>query len=94
MPREPLTEIAYRALTVVETRCRQDGLNLFEELNRVGLIATVPRIREIQKAALANMFDKFQEIQSAYFMDWQPGTPDEMHRAIKGWIRAYLLDYD
>lgn len=94
MPREPLTEIAYRALTVVETRCRQNGLDLFEELNRVGLIATVPRIREIEKAALANMFDKLQEIQPAYFMNYQPGTPDEMYQAIKGWIRTYLTKYD
>lgn len=94
MAREPLTEIAHRALTVVQERCRREGLDLFEELNRVGLIATVPRIQEIQKSALANLLDKFDEIQPAYFMGWQPGTPDEMYRAIKGWIRAYLTEFD
>jgi hypothetical protein len=92
--REPLTEIAHRALTVVQDRCQREGLDLFEELNRVGLIATVPRIQEIQRSALANLYDKFQEIQPAAFMNWRPGTPDEMHRAIRGWIRAYLTQFD
>lgn len=90
MPREPLTEIAYRALHVVETRCRQDGLDFFEELNRVGLIATVPRIQEIQKVTLANMYDKLQDVQPAHLMNSQPGTPDDMYRAMLGWIRDYI----
>lgn len=94
MAREPLTELAHRALSVVETRSRQQGLDFFQELNRVGLVATEPRIREIQKLALANLFDRLEETQPAQLMNWKPGTADEMYRAVLGWIRAYINRFD
>lgn len=96
--RQPLSEIAHRALTVVETRTRQQGQDLFQELNRVGLIATEPRIQEIQVAALKNMFDRLETVSVTELMEAHnrgnsnPGTPADLHRAIVAWIRAYI-DY-
>jgi hypothetical protein len=94
--REPLTEIAHKALSVVSVRCSRHGLDLFEELNRVGLIATEPRIREIQKLALANMIDRLEAVQPADFMreaqmyNSNPGTPDDMYKGVMGWIHNYM----
>jgi hypothetical protein len=70
--REPLTEIALQACRVVHARSLREGLDLFEELNRVGLLATEPRIREIQKSALINLMTELElvgptELMSHYY---------------------------
>lgn len=94
--RDPLTEIAHKALSVVHTRAMKNGLDFFEELNRVGLIATEPRIREIQKSTLSNMLDRLEAMQPADFLreaqrnNSNPGTPDDMYRGVLGWIHNYL----
>jgi hypothetical protein len=94
--REPLTEIARKAFTTVQARCLSQGLDLFEELNRVGLLATEPRIREIQVSALANMLDRLGDVPPDQLMaeharnNSNPGTPIGMYLGIKGWILSHI----
>ena len=94
--RAPLTEIAHRALQVVSKRCDREGLDLFQELNRVGLIASEPRIREIQELALKNMHDRLEAVTAGELL-WQisnrtknPGTPEDLYQGILDWIRQYI----
>lgn len=95
MHREPLTEIAHKALSVVHTRSTQNGLDFFEELNRVGLLATEYRIREIQVSALKNMIQRLEMIEPAEMLrligrSANPGTPTDMYANILEWMRTYL----
>lgn len=100
MNRAPLSEIAQKALTVVQARCAKQGLDLFEELNRVGLIATVPRIQEIQVSTLRNMLERLQSISASELLritqrgNSNPMTPDDMYNSVLGWIHNYIAMLD
>lgn len=94
--RQPLTEIARKALSVTEARCSRDGLDLFEELNRVGLLATEPRIREIQVSALMNMQERLLSVAPAELFrtmhqrNSNPMTPDDTYKSVMDWISDYI----
>jgi len=94
--REPLTEIARKAFITVQARCLSQGLDLFEELNRVGLLATEPRIREIQVSALENLFDRLDVVPIDQLMaghtqgNSNPGTPAAMYVGVQHWIRSHI----
>jgi hypothetical protein len=94
--RDPLTEIARKALSVTQARAAKGGLDLFEELNRVGLIATEPRVQEIQVSALQNMYDRLSAMQPAELLrvtqSWNsnPLTPTDMYDSVLGWIANYI----
>lgn len=91
-----------KALTVVQKRCDNQGLDLFEELNRVGLLATEPRIREIQTSTLSNMIDRFQSMEPAELLhitrlsrgNSNPATPEDMWNSVAGWLLNYLNNID
>jgi hypothetical protein len=87
--RDPLSEIARKALSVTEARCLKQGLDLPEELNRLGLLATEPRIREIQVSALENLVNRMQSMGAAGFNP-NPGTPADMYNSVVGWIHTYI----
>lgn len=94
MHREPLTEIAYKALSVIQARAQSEGLDLFEELNRYGLIASEPRIKEIQVSALRNMIARLEMIEPGELIRMisrsaNPGTPSDMYANILQWMRTY-----
>jgi hypothetical protein len=94
--RPPLTEIARKALVVVQNRSRREGLDPFEELNRVGLIATAERIQEIQIAALKNMLDRLEisgetELLATFTRgNSNPPTAMDMYRSVTDWVRAFI----
>jgi hypothetical protein len=92
-----LTEIAWKAISVTQTRATQQGLDFFEELNRVGLLATEPRIREIQVLALRNMLDYLEtglsvtDLNRTYQRgNSNPATPADTYNAVLSWIRTYV----
>lgn len=93
--REPLSEISYRALQVVKDRAKREGLDLFEELNRVGFVATEPRIQEIRKSALADVVRRLELMGPSELMaDYQrgnsnPATTYDVFNAIINWINSY-----
>lgn len=93
MSRQPLSEIAHRALTVVARRAQKDGLDLFQELNRVGLVATEPRIREIQVSTLQNFSDRLEDMNMAQVLMSHHGsmTADDMLREVKSMLGDYIL---
>jgi hypothetical protein len=94
--RQPLTEIARKAFTTVQARALSQGLDLFEELNRVGLLATEPRIQEIQVSALQNMLDRLNMVSPAQLMEQHakgnsnPGTPAGMYNSLIDWVYDYI----
>jgi hypothetical protein len=94
--RDPLTEIARKALSVTQARAAREGLDLFEELNRVGLLATEPRIREIQVSALQNMLDRLASMQPAELLretqTWNsnPLTTQDMYNSVLDWVNSYI----
>jgi len=94
--RDPLSEIARKAMSVTENRCRKQGLDFAEELNRLGLLATEPRIREIQVSALKNMLARLEMMSVADLMEVQrrgnsnPGTPADLYVSVLGWIHNYI----
>lgn len=96
--RGPLSEIAMKALSVVQARSITQGTSLFEELNKVGLIATEPRIREIQVSTLKNMYDRFCTMEPAELLritrhgNSNPATPQDMWLSVVSWICTYI-DY-
>lgn len=97
--RAPLTEIAYKAFTTTSRRARNQGLDVWEELNRIGFLATEPRIREIQKSTLDNLIARLEmlepsELARIMSRSADPGTPTEMYRNIVAWIRNYATHLD
>lgn len=100
MMRGPLSEVAHKAVTKVADRATRDGQDVWQELNRVGLLATEPRIQEIQVAALKNMFDRFEPMSADNllgYINWHqnnsnPATPADLLHAITVWFRSYI-DY-
>lgn len=91
--RQALSEIAHRALSVVSRRAEKQGLDLFEELNRVGLIATEPRIREIQVSTLQNFSDRLEDMNISHVLMKNNGsmTADDMLRHVKTMLSDYIL---
>lgn len=93
--REPLSEISYRALRVVEDRAQREGLDLFEELNRVGFVATEPRIQEIRKSALNDVVLRLELIGPSELMaeyhrgNSNPATTYDVFNAIINWIKEH-----
>ena len=98
--REPLSEIARKALDVTRARASRDGLDFFEELNRVGLIATAPRIREIEVAALLNMLERLKSMEPAALLhihtrgNSNPATAADMLAAVESWIELHIRNID
>lgn len=100
MTRGPLSEVASKAIARTITRAMKEGLDEWEELNKLGLLATEPRILEIQVAALKNMYDRFNSMSVDDFMrhiDWHrnnsnPATPADLLNAIGAWFLTYI-DY-
>lgn len=96
--RGPLSEIAYRALVVTQRRAEAEGVDLFEELNRYGLIASEPRIKELQVAALLNMVmrlrmlsaDELLQLNGYGRRNSNPPTLDDLLQAVDGWISTYI----
>jgi hypothetical protein len=94
--RAPLTEIAHKALLVTQARATAQGLDFLEELNRVGLIATEPRIREIQVSALRNMLERLEMLsvddltRSARTNNSNPVTPAALYVSVLSWVSNYI----
>lgn len=97
--RHPLDEIAYKALSVVRNRAERDGLDFLEELNKVGLIATKPRIQEIRISALRDLHDRLEMMSSVEMLhlirgNSNGGTAADMYGGILRWIREYVETYE
>lgn len=94
--RGPLSEIAMKALERTQRRAERNGLSLFEELNRVGLIASEPRIYEIRVAAVSNLRDRLEELDlhsalaGFYQGNSNPPTPDDVRRQLLAWVDRYI----
>jgi hypothetical protein len=89
--RQPLSEIAYKALEVTHRRAVKNGLDPFEELNRVGLVATEPRIREIQVSILENLSDRLEQLNMSQILMQQPHlTVDDMLRYVRNFLTEYI----
>ncbi len=92
----PLSEIARKALSTIQARATRNGIDFFEELNRVGLIATKTRIQEIEIAALRNLLDRLRSLEPAGLLhvftrgNSNPATPADMMTAIDHWIDLYI----
>ena len=98
--RDPLSETAHAAVKRTATRAQAQGLDVWQELNRLGLLATEPRKQEIEVAALKNMFDRFSMMSEDHFLinvNWHqtnsnPATPADLLHAITVWMQSYI-DY-
>lgn len=98
--RGQLSEIAHAAIVKTAQRASANGLDVWQELNRVGLLATEPRKQEIEVAALKNMYDRFQSMSADNFLgyvNWHqtnsnPATPADLLHAITVWFQTYI-DY-
>lgn len=100
MTRGPLSETSQQAIARTVTRSLQDGVDLWEELNKVGYLATEPRVQEIEVSALKNAFDRFETMSADDFLrhiNWHqnnsnPATPADLLNAIRAWFISYI-DY-
>lgn len=96
--RQPLSPVAYAAVKVTAARAQSQGLDVWEELNRIGLLATESRIHEIHTSALRNMQERFVSMSADDLMrhvNWQqnnsnPATPADLLRAITQWLDSYI----
>lgn len=90
MQRLPLTEIAHAAVTKTAERARAAGQDPWQELNRVGLLATEARIREIEIATMKNVLDRLQRYSVDELLmgiDWHrnhsnPASPNDLLQAV------------
>jgi hypothetical protein len=94
--RGPLDDVAVAALKRVTERAQRNGLDVHEELNKVGLIATAPRIQEAVYEALKNFRDRLHEVDIApllseyYRGNSNPPTPTDVQRLLLTWIDRYI----
>lgn len=98
MPRQPLSEIAMKALTVTRDRVMREGTDLFEELNRIGLIATEPRKQEIRISALKSLRDHLHAVSvddllrrdGYYARNSNPPTTEDVRQAVCNWMDEFI----
>jgi hypothetical protein len=98
--RDQLSEIAHAAMKRTAARAQAQGLDVWQELNRVGLLATEPRKQEIEVSALKNLLDRFQSMSADDLLrtiSWHqnnsnPATPADLLHAVTVWMQNYI-DY-
>lgn len=97
--RPPLSEVAYAALRTVRNRSERSGKDFLEELNQVGLIASEPRIREIETSALRNLRDRLEMMSPIELLavtnhgNSNPTTPEDMLRSLIRWMDNYITHH-
>jgi hypothetical protein len=102
MQRPPLTEIAHAAVTRTAARAQKAGLDQWEELNRLGLLATEARIREIEVSTLKNSLERLQRYsvdELLFAFGWHrqssnPAAPDDLLRAVYKHLEEIIRIHD
>lgn len=98
MQRPPLTEIAHAAVTKTAQRALSSGLDVWQELNRVGLLATERRIKEIEIAAMKNVLERLQRYSAddlLHAVGWyqshsNPASPNDLLQAVHRHLEEFI----